>query len=164
MPHIFIMSLCDLCKRIPFDNLPSVPAGFWNGRPSEKYIHPFYSFSEERYADPLGHPHQRNLEELQASAEKCELCKLLATQAELFVAEYNGLDEKNRFRGDAYGGYPDFDLWLTKRRDGGDGFWVFTSGKDRFNGKRETIFLLATVGFCVTEGSLSVTHKCKCLT
>lgn len=141
------MSLCKLCEGVPFDNLPAIPEDVWNAIFDEKYIHPFYGFSKASPNGTLGYQHHTNLKDLRASAEKCELCNLISAQADLFIAEHEAL-EKAEDPGAASEGFPSFDLHLTKREHG-DGFWVFTSAGDKELG---VVFLLAAVGFCVTEG------------
>ncbi|CAG8980640.1 hypothetical protein HYALB_00012721 [Hymenoscyphus albidus] len=119
----------------------------WNAR-SELYVHQFHSPPEEVFQESHGWPYHKSLEDLQASAEMCDLCKLILVQADHLIAEFEGLNKSNLIRQNS----PSFDLWLTKRRHGGDGFWVFTSGTPRLINRHVTFFLVAAVGICVAEG------------
>ncbi|CAG8949109.1 hypothetical protein HYFRA_00002238 [Hymenoscyphus fraxineus] len=142
------MSLCELCKAIPIADLPSLPPLVWNQR-SESRFHRFLSPPEADFQESHGWPYHKSLKDLQASAEMCDLCKLILVQAEQFIAGLEELDESDFIRQTS----SSFDLWLTKRRHGGDGFWVFTSGTPRLIKRHVTFFLVAAVGICVAEDS-----------
>jgi hypothetical protein len=146
------MTLCELCKSIPLDGIPPFPRNYWNGRSSWKYIHVFIEsqeISQPGTIKQVGLPHYPNLRALRDSANTCHLCNLILTAVDNVVAELNDVTEEKILRYNNRPGRPTFELWLTKRRDGGDGFWVFSSGD-----ASSDFYLVAAVGFCVKEGMI----------
>ncbi len=101
--------------------------------------------------EPLGFCHHSSLETLGASASNCELCGLIHSSVSRFVTSYHKAegDPVFSYYEDKSGlGFPsNFQLWLTERFNGGDGFFVFVRGVSE-----RSIFLVATVGFCVEDG------------
>ncbi|KAH8676451.1 heterokaryon incompatibility protein-domain-containing protein [Tricladium varicosporioides] len=161
------MPLCELCRSIPFSDLPDFPSSLHGGMPSESYVIPFRSQTK---LEPFGFPYHPSLKHLQGSSTTCSLCALILTQVELFINEYqdsvaNGkyflrLNNKE---------LPSFNMWITKRglRDGragrflrhdGDGFWIFTGSEKMHPGpvpEKErshwSVYLLGSIGFVGTE-------------
>ena len=146
------MALCQLCSSIPFSELPDFPPSFDNTQSKWDYIHAFIENTANRHGGPPGWPHHPTLEALSVSATSCELCRLILDQVDLFIAEFRAAEQDEFFRRTFNKGYPTFKLWFTKRRGGADGFWVISTGRERGR-DRESIFLLAAVGFCVEEGT-----------
>lgn len=82
-----------------------------------------------------------------AAAAGCGLCRLIEGQADAILAEIDGLDDAQR---ELDGALPNFDMWLTKRPDGGEGFWVLSECE----GESETPVALpiAAIAFVASEG------------
>ena len=146
------MALCDLCKSIPFKNLPPLPPS-WSPTAGEEDLQLFlYIGNDESYdrGPSLGFPHQISLEALEAAVSACVLCSLLYDSIYKLIAAYGEHRKDPVFNYYDKAGLPsDYHLWLNKRNDGGDGFLAFTaSQRDR------QIYLVAGVGLCVTEGKI----------
>jgi hypothetical protein len=47
--------------------------------------------------------------------------------------------------------WPTWEMWLVKRREGGDGCWVM-SFVDRERGGNEMAYIISALGLCVREG------------
>jgi hypothetical protein len=141
------MPLCELCKSISWESLPVLPSSYWCGAPSWKYIHAFYRNDEPN--DPVGRLYHSSIENIRDSAEQCDLCNLILSAVDKVITELDGATEEKILR---YNSRPDrliFELSLTTRRDGGDGFWVFSKSEDS-----RTIYLVAAIGFCVQDGTV----------
>lgn len=137
------MGLCDLCKTIPFDQLPQFPVYYcgytkpWNGLV-------VYHNSQTESLESLGLAHQPNLEALNTAAADCGLCSLIAEAVSRTIQALSEAQEDKLYTYHKLGEYPpDFRLFLTKRRDDGDGFLVLSAGSPR------RVYLLTGVGFCV---------------
>ncbi|VTT81616.1 unnamed protein product [Fusarium fujikuroi] len=148
------MTLCSLCRTIPFDKLPTVPQdikdGYMTGNP---YIQHFRGWPPE----DKGFLHYQSLDALQRSASElqCLLCNLILEQVLLCQAELEKLKlgwELNR----AYEYvWPLWEFWLIKPASGRDGFWVMTftdelGFKDEV--RRREARLVAAIGLCVEDG------------
>jgi hypothetical protein len=143
------MTICELCRSIPLEGegLPSIPSTCRNHRSTWRYIHEFdVGPLKEKHNEPLptGFPFHPSLESLTSSAENCDLCSLVLSAIENALKELNDPMPINKLRGIPN---PTWKLCLTKRRQGGDGFWVFTECE---NGRK--FFLVAAIGLCVKEG------------
>ncbi|KLO89367.1 tol protein [Fusarium fujikuroi] len=151
------MTLCSLCRTIPFDKLPTVPQdikdGYMTGNP---YIQYFRGWPPE----DKGFLHYQSLDALQRSASElqCLLCNLILEQVLLCQAELEKLKpgwELNR----AYEyAWPLWEFWLIKPASGRDGFWVMTftdelGFKDEV--RRREARLVAAIGLCVEDGMVT---------
>ncbi|KLP04887.1 tol protein [Fusarium fujikuroi] len=151
------MTLCSLCRTIPFDKLPTVPQdikdGYMTGNP---YIQHFRGWPPE----DKGFLHYQSLDALQRSASElqCLLCNLILEQVLLCQAELEKLKlgwELNR----AYEYvWPLWEFWLIKPASGRDGFWVMTftdelGFKDEV--RRREARLVAAIGLCVEDGMVT---------
>ena len=147
------MSLCSLCRSIPFENLPHLPLR-WRGGVSSIQDHfsmPVFCLDRKLSSgsnEPLGFPHHNSLEVLAASASDCELCGLIYHSTS-FVASYREAEKDPVFSHYQSGsGLPcELQLWLTRRLNGGDGFLTFVRARSG-----NLIFLVCAVGFCVEDG------------
>src|SRR5205085_111496 len=99
----------------------------------------------------LGFPHQPGLQALRSSAAECELCRLILSQVDLVIAEFQVALGVKSFLVYYDSSYPTFDLFLRKRPAGGDGFWVICNST-----VRDVIYLLAAVGLSVRDGIYSL--------
>lgn len=157
------MPLCSLCQSVDFNNLPWLPAHYegyhseWN---NDTGLIAFLSLrlKEARkagededageFSQPLGLAHHQSIDELQAAAERCTICRLieravskhLAARAQLQKDEVYTYYQKKR---DKKG--PDFRCFLTKRQDNSDGFLVVSPEVNDLG----EVWILAAVGFCV---------------
>jgi hypothetical protein len=151
------MTICDLCRSIPLEGeeLPSIPSTCENYRSMWRYVHEFNArLLEDKHNEPLptGFPFHPNLESLTSSAENCDLCSLILSAIENALKELNDPIPTNKLWDIPN---PTWKLFLTKRREGGDGFWVFTECE---NGRK--FCLVAAIGLCVKEGiSHSIGHQ-----
>ena len=144
------MPLCDICKSIPFEDLPPFP--------EEEYIRTLTGLEyvqtivrnrdASRDATASSVRHHANIEGLRGAAAKgCELCLLIQGEADAMLAELDGLEGLMKRYSD---GPPTFDMWLTKRPDGGQGFWVLSECSTSVGGTE--IVPVAGFGFAVAEG------------
>ncbi|KAH7208578.1 heterokaryon incompatibility protein-domain-containing protein [Fusarium oxysporum] len=148
------MTLCNLCRTIPLDTLPTVPqdikCGYMTGYPYIQY------FRDWRLEDK-GFLHYQSLDALQGSASDlhCVLCNLILEQVLRCQAEL----EKLKPSWELYGAYkyawPLWEFWLVKPASGRDGFWVMTFTDELgFKGevRRGEARLVAAIGLCVKDG------------
>lgn len=147
------MVLCDLCQTIPHQELPPYPEEYECYFSAGDYFFPARrrdSHQKNTQREPLGLglPHHPTLESLrQASAAGCEICRLVETQADGLLGHIETYGPAKHSLGRAY---PLFDLWLTKRPYGGDGFWVLTSST---HGTGRVLLILAAVIFSCDDGA-----------
>jgi hypothetical protein len=97
--------------------------------------------------ESLGFSHHSSIENLATSADKCGLCGSICSSISAFVGSYVKAEDDEVFLHDQhhYLGLPnDFQLWLTRRLNGGDGFLAFVHARSE-----HCIHLVAAVGFCV---------------
>ncbi|XWX01535.1 hypothetical protein V2A60_009563 [Cordyceps javanica] len=141
------MPLCQTCQSIPFGNLPPFPKDEYRaGLSGLEHVHPFSRRGGTAAQDvPTTRVrHHASLEGLgRAAADGCELCVLIRAQADALLAELETPKAKE-------GRYspPDFDMWLTQRCDGGQGFWVWSA--PTFN-SRAAVLPVAAFAFVVSE-------------
>ena len=146
------MVLCDLCRTIPHQGLPSYPEEYKCYFSAGDFFYParHRDNHQNRQPEPLGFPHHQTLKSLrQASAENCEICRLIETQADGLLDHIETYGPPKHSLGRAY---PLFDLWLTKRPHGGDGFWVLTNST---RGTGRVLLILAAIVFACNDGSLT---------
>ena len=141
------MTLCDLCASIPLEGLPPFPSEryheYLSGKPH--FQHGGLKAAYTNAAPAPRFPHQPNLESLRrAAAAGCELCHLIQSQVDSVLSDVAAFDELER---ETIGAPEDFALWLTKRPDGGQGFWAVTEVPSSAE-----IYLLAAIAFCAEEG------------
>ncbi|KIJ53985.1 hypothetical protein M422DRAFT_221543 [Sphaerobolus stellatus SS14] len=145
------MSLCNICRQISFENLPSLPKYYWN-----MFIGPGLVISvphpDPRWplVDSFGIPYHEDLDSLARASQTCALCSLVHKQVTKFLwtvengerVGNNGLihykTEKPR----------NYCLRIMKRKSSPDGFVVFTDGT-----KDNCIWYISVFGFTVPEGS-----------
>nr|RBR01125.1 hypothetical protein FVER53263_10621 [Fusarium verticillioides] len=141
------MSLCGLCREIPWENLPTVPPESFPSISGYPYLVDFHHWPK----DNRGYLHHQSLDALRNAAgnESCGICSLILTQVELCQAELEELKPQWEAGTEAEYGWPLWEMWIVKREVGGDGFWVMST-TDR--GKR-TVRLVAAIGLCVDDGN-----------
>ncbi|KAI8648417.1 HET domain-containing protein [Fusarium sp. Ph1] len=141
------MTLCNLCKGIPWETIPSVPPDLDIELSGYPYLQPFYRWPE----DIRGYSHHQSLEALRNSATvlNCHLCRLILKQVQSCQSELEEL--KPKWEADTMTRYdwPLWELWIVKRENGGDGFWVMslTDGAEK-----KEVRLVAAIGLCVRDG------------
>lgn len=98
--------------------------------------------------EPLGFLHHPTLESLrQASATGCGMCRLIETQADGLL---NYIEINKLFNPGISEVRPRFDLWLTKRPYGADGFWVLTNSTWRSD---LVLLILAAITYFCDDGA-----------
>ncbi|KAE8332711.1 heterokaryon incompatibility protein-domain-containing protein [Aspergillus sergii] len=108
------MTLCELCRSIPLEDLPAFPK--LDGFVTFKGRHAVMGLASD--GDILGFHHYSNLDGLRrASAVECELCHILVTQMNEAIVDIGK---------EMMLSHPRFGLRLTRRPNGGDGFVVLT--------------------------------------
>lgn len=148
-------TLCQLCQTIPLQDLPRFPDESYfrtlSGLPNLHQL--FHKATLDDIPDPLGFHHHDGLEKLRsASTSGCELCHLIEAEADALLADIAK-------RNSQYSQFPDilarlhsdpsFDLWITRRPEGGDGLWVVTESATTKN----VLFVVATLGFASENGT-----------
>ncbi|CAJ0554891.1 Ff.00g134040.m01.CDS01 [Fusarium sp. VM40] len=137
------MSLCSLCKGIPWDTLPEAPRDSW-WPPSG--VTPIYEFPRWP-RNSRGYVHHQSFRALENSAKDfhCGLCCLILKQAEICKSEVEWLKpEQDTEHSDSYY-LPTWEFWIIKRPNG-DGIWVMTDTK---NAAATRVRLVAAIGLCV---------------
>ncbi|KAJ3473215.1 hypothetical protein NLG97_g10444 [Lecanicillium saksenae] len=156
------MQLCQLCQSIPFASLPIFPKddryAVGNGGSNivvliAKPGDPGDDATTAKAAESHKVKHHPNLDSLrEAAAGGCELCVLILGEAEPLLAGLGELGDEGSPGRAAYP-TPSFDMWLTKRPEGLDGFWVVSGPRES---KAPTPFkmllLVAAFGFVVDQG------------
>ncbi|CAJ0553238.1 Ff.00g117500.m01.CDS01 [Fusarium sp. VM40] len=138
------MTLCELCKALPLDKLPSIPPhirdGYLTGCP---HIQQFYSWGQE----DKGFPYHQSLEALERAATdlKCGLCNLVLGQVLQVQAE---IEQANKLKESYSFAWPVWEFWLVKRPAGGHGFWVMSFTNEVMRGEA---MLVAAIGLCVRD-------------
>ena len=76
--------------------------------------------------DVLGYGHHQSLEDLRKSAveAECALCVLILKSAEAVYAQLQELQPRMAAGSSHQYDWPTWNLFVVKRRDGGDGLWV----------------------------------------
>lgn len=143
------MTLCSLCQSTPFRDLPELSSIWWPSISGDPDRNQFHINKGSTPSDILRFPHQPSLEALETSAASCGVCSLIKESVVKFNAAYRTAEQNDpRFVHFDRHGYPvNFQLWLTRRLDNGDGFLAFAYGR---SGK--SIFLVGAIGFCVGNG------------
>ncbi|KAF2645972.1 HET-domain-containing protein [Massarina eburnea CBS 473.64] len=115
------MSLCDICKSIPWETLPIIPPFISRMVSENPYIQALYPWPQEK----RGFPHCQSLSSLRKSASSCNLCSLILASAENVEKELIELKPKWDARKAVGYDWPTWEMWLVKREDG-DGAWVMS--------------------------------------
>ncbi|KAI1022132.1 hypothetical protein LB504_007313 [Fusarium proliferatum] len=141
------MTLCDVCRKIPWENLPIAPPESWLNVSGYPYLHDCHDWPE----DSRGFLHHPSLEALRNAAnnEGCDICYLILTQVKSCQAELEELKPKWEAGTIRKYGWPLWEMWIVKRLvGGGDGFWVMSTTDDE---SKETVRLVAAIGLCVDD-------------
>lgn len=139
------MTLCEICQSIPLEDLPSFPRLddlFYTGH----LVFIRLGKDDDRWPpDTLGFAHHPNIDSLrQSSAVGCELCHILEVQVDEAII---GIETYEKTRGISVSCR--FDLWLTRRMHGGDGFVLLTPIETT---RGSYVLMLAAMVFCCDEG------------
>lgn len=143
------MSICNLCSKIPWHNLPPVPPECATGLSGHKYIQQFYDWSE-KYRKSNGYLHHTSLEALRTSANvsKCGLCELMLKSAENVERDLETLKPEWEAGTEIKYPWPTWEFWITERKQGGPGFWVMSETDDG------GVYLVAAIGLCARDGKI----------
>ncbi|KAL9115744.1 MAG: hypothetical protein Q9227_000112 [Pyrenula ochraceoflavens] len=149
------MPLCSLCRDIPWESLPTIPddlGAILSGLP---YIQAIPNWPTA----VRGHPHHQSLDTLRQSASSCSLCSLICESAENVQKELEDLKPKWEAGEARQYDWPTWEMWLVKRRKGGDGCWVmsFVDTQSHWGQRRkdrgvEEAWMVAALGICVRDG------------
>lgn len=149
------MPLCDLCRTIPWEDLPTVPPNLLFGSSGLPYVQSVYRWPQ----NARGHPHHQSLAALRQSASSCGLCSIICESAENVQKEHDEIKPKWEAGEMGRYGWPTWEMWLVKRREGGDGCWVMSFVDDNsLTGERqkkkalEEARIVAAIGICVRDG------------
>lgn len=139
------MSLCDLCKNIPWEDLPTVPKDVSCGLSGHPYIQACYHWPQ----DVRGYAHHQSRDALHQAASSCNLCSLIHASVENVQRELEDLEPKWKAGKVRQYDWPTWEMWLVKRREGGDGCWVMSFvGED----SNYEAWIVAALGICVHDG------------
>ena len=151
------MSLCNLCKNIPWENLPAFPENLGFTLSGHAYLQAIHDWPQGL----RGHPHHQSLDALRQSAPCCSLCSLICESVENVQKELEGL--RPRWEAGEMHQYdlPTWEMWLVKRREGGDGCWIMSfvdekSERSLSRKKRGVVEarLVAALAICVRDGEV----------
>lgn len=145
--HQPTMTLCDLCRSIPLNDLPPFPPKYFTHKNGWRYINYFYPRELGLDTTGIGIPHQPDLRSLQYSAKTCDLCGVILGRLDLVTSQLKDLENDAAFIKMQGSGPPVFDLFLTQRKGGGNGFLVMCNGDNQYG-----IYLMAAVGICTEDG------------
>ena len=149
-----MMSLCSLCQSIPFEALGSLPECT---APSPNHADPedpasVFSFRMVGHHPPneaLGFSHHNSRDILAASAETCGLCDYLHSSLNAFFPAYWKAQDDPDFRrttSERFSLSSEFQLFLTRRPNGGDGFLIVACAEPK-----EFLYVLGAMNFCVED-------------
>lgn len=152
------MPLCQVCSSISLAALPDFPSQHYHETLSgRKYIHHFIKHQENApntaalNAVREQGQHHGSLEALRAAAaDGCGLCILIEGEADALLEEIGSLGEEGRYSP------PAFDMWLTKRPEEGQGFWVLSECSSSFANKK--IMPIAAFTFVVDDGAYTCAY------
>ncbi|KAL7756814.1 hypothetical protein ACKLNR_013807 [Fusarium oxysporum f. sp. zingiberi] len=141
------MGSCDLCREIPWENLPTAPPDSWPSSSGYPYLQDFHHWPE----DSRGYLHHQSLEALRKAANNqgCGICSLILAQVELCQSELEELKPQWDAGTIREYGWPLWEMWIVKRGVGGDGFWVMSTTDDE---NKRNVRLVAAIGLCVEDG------------
>lgn len=148
------MIVCQVCESIAFDNLPAFPWDrYATGLSGKQYQHSFYRMVPEAPDTAVSSVrYHANLEALRAAAAaECALCVIILAQAEALLAELVELHKHAEAAEARLYPTPTFDMWLVRRPDGDQGFWVMSEGPKSKD--MALVSLIAAFAFAVPDGS-----------
>lgn len=141
------MTLCQICQSTSFESLPPFPTDVHRGAlDGLEHVVRFFRARGSRDVPMSRVRHHADLKSLQNAAENgCEVCLLIYEQALAMLAEL----ETSKGKKSPYSP-PSFDMSLSQRPDGGQGFWVWSAPIS--NTIRAEIAPVAAFTFVVAEG------------
>lgn len=137
-----LMELCDVCRQIPIETLPSLPKTYLDSGPITQGGHLLYVEYPDRDKPPpqsFGYQHYSSEDRLQKSAKTCNLCRLIHDEFSRIV--------ENKL-------YPwpgrDDGFFITEREANQQGFlvWIF--------GERGNIRRVGAFGCSIKNGMVSL--------
>ena len=145
------MTLCEVCRIIPFGALPEFP----------KWLPTFHLPLMERDLVPYvpkdaewkeigmkpGLPHHKSLKELKMAAKLCEICQLINIGVSRVQELLDVANENEYYKFANQSGPPTYELFVCKRGAGGDGFVVLSPAEKNYE-----VFLVGAIGYCVDYG------------
>jgi hypothetical protein len=155
-------SLCSLCDKISFLDLPPYPpslAGYHVPFKANSELFPFITKTistpekgkHKMPVGPLGLAHHPSLVALQDAAEGgCEVCAMIEQSVDRVRAVLEEAGKDKLYVTYDRTGPPTWEFWLSKRKEGGDGVAVWSMAE-----KGEQVYLVGVVGFCVDDGKIS---------
>jgi hypothetical protein len=160
-------SLCSLCSSISFLELPSFPpslAGHHVPFKADSELLPYItktvsSPEKGKHKMPvgsLGLAHQTSLTFLQEAAKICDICTLIEQSVNRVRAVLEEAGKDKIYVTYDTTGPPTWEFWLSQRREGEDGFLVWSMAE-----KSEQAYLVGAVGFCVDDGRIFHFRHCK---
>lgn len=153
-----LCSLCSLCSSISFLDLPPYPsslAGHHIPFEADSVLLPYLTkriitpegIVESVLVGSLGLAHHPTLLDLQTAAKNCDICALIEQSVD-GVKNVLELAKQDKYCA-AYDktGPPIWQFWLSKRKEGEDGFSVWCKASES-----EQAYLVGAVGFVVDDG------------
>ncbi|KPM42686.1 hypothetical protein AK830_g3835 [Neonectria ditissima] len=150
--------LCELCESVIHDELPPFPDKAYtrtlSGKPHFQHL---YRNTSEHSLETFGFRFHPDLDSLRRAAENgCDLCRLIESQADAVLSDIAGLEEPVL---GVYQAQPTFDLYITKRADDGDGFWVLSSATWK---EGKYVVPVAAISFGADEGMTTCKNPTIC--
>lgn len=150
------MVLCDTCESIDWEALPPFPENLYERTSTGlQHVHSLYAKEPTTGEQPTNRvKYHEGFDALsQAATNGCGLCVLVMRQANALLTEMEGLEGIEK---EMEGTPPTFDMWLTKRPEKGEGFWVLSEAKKDSELLSEfespPTLLVAAIGFSAIEG------------
>lgn len=127
------MSLCSLCKDIPWETLPEIPPDLPKNATGHEYIRPIVRWPR----GVRGYPHHQSFDALRQSSSSCGLCSLICGSAERVQNQLDELRPKWEAGETNQYDQPTFELWIVKREVGGEASLSAHCGHVLFFGERK---------------------------
>jgi hypothetical protein len=146
------MSLCTTCQSLDLLNIPKLPASCnaYNAQNESAALISVFKrrttqTDDDQSADePLGLPFYNTLEDLQAAAKHCSVCKVIEQDISRFQNEFVEAKQKEQLRVRKREG-PDWKMWLAKGTNEISGFMVVSTDVEN----KAVVWVLSAVGLCV---------------
>ncbi|RDW56534.1 hypothetical protein BP6252_14124 [Coleophoma cylindrospora] len=147
------MTLCSVCKTIPFADLPDFPTWLptFHLPLMERDLVPYLPMDDKEWKQEgktLGLPHHKTIEMLRTAAESCGICQLINVGVSRVLELLGVANESEWYRYGDKSGPPTMELFVCKREAGGDGFVVLSPAVKNYE-----VFLMGAIGYCVDYDS-----------
>lgn len=140
------MALCDLCKSIPFRQLPPIPKSYEAYTIGWEYALIGNGQYDHKPSHETGFPFWSNLADLKISASQCDLCTLILSSVDKVDITWENATEDRLVHCSRRPNRPTFEMHLWGRTLG-EGFVVISQTEEP-----NDLQIVATVGFSVPEG------------